>query len=411
MRNKSSTRTGTFRVEKNRTMSEILNTDTEGLAEILKLDPEGLALTTVLATKIMLIKQGWSKTLDNVISGNLTKRVSFWHEFTLDPLMKSISRIHTPPSFARHAILLVKRNTDDLNDGDPTALHVWLLLTASNFIQRKLRQVPVGPNTQKNVAKWFDIMSATAGSSLFEASPANVRHDFSKMLQKDKICGAADGEEYLFFDPESLFIKIAHMIYFYTTSGERARLPSTSHAFMKVTRKKMWAWEHLSGDLLVDTLGTSSNGLHNTDLNYTELPNIHLSFMKLPYKELKTDIERSRGLPSVTGLHESVMQSMCTALNRIIDSHAVYPTRTKDHFGELRRFFVTAHGYNRAKLGKLRKREKTRRHYVLNLKDEGKYQPHDPSDFQRDIFIAGRQSYFFIANNPAGRAELLFRIG
>ena len=97
----------------------------------------------------------------------------------------------------------------------------------------------------EKIKDWFGVMATTSSSRLCELPPRSVEtkitdviRDFRQFEIDNESLGESgankDHPEYPYFDPHSLYIQVAYMVYFYTNSREIARPPSTSVGLGKI---------------------------------------------------------------------------------------------------------------------------------------------------------------------------------
>jgi hypothetical protein len=390
------------------TNQKMSNNDETIPDDIMDIDVEGIFLSCIVGTKLMLSNENsWSGNRDPLVSGNLVKRVSIWHKYSLTPAMKDISEKHEVPLFAKQVVQeFLKGNPH------PVSLHIHLLCNASKHIEIQCEQ-GVGLNTSRRVKKWIKMMKKTKESVLFDNASEEVKTKFSQSLQRldwSVRNGPRTEEEHPFFNHEVLFIKVAHMVYFYVRSNEDKRIPHTIYATVTVDEREMGIWENLSGILLEKILKTNSHVLGVTDESTVAiLPFTHI--IELPYQELKEEIMENR-IPAVDKLHKCVMTAMCSALQKItVEYDLQLVDQLEDQLNDLRDLFATAHANNEYAKKVSNNREKNRRSDLRKQNKQRTYTPRDPTFFQRDIFIMGNLSAYYKVCTPIGRAAKLFRIG
>jgi hypothetical protein len=185
---------------------------------IFSLSAEGYWFASVFCTNMMFCHLGKELISTSpqrlVKQGNLEMSMSLWHQHVLVPTTRFVTQHHNIPSFAQKALqepnVLDSRNC-------AVALHVCLLLHASREIIEFCRLNDVGQITLEEVRKWFVLMSEITNSSLFKAAPDILKENFREFLEyvvpneQDSI----GKQEYPYFCNEILFLRIAHMIYFY----------------------------------------------------------------------------------------------------------------------------------------------------------------------------------------------------
>lgn len=358
----------------------------------------------------------WSGARDQVKYGNLSKRVSLWHMHAFRPGMRDLATIHSPPKFARD--VLSGKGVDWRVEGSASRLHLFLLLSASKQIIASVgadEEVGVGPLTCRGVQQWFHMMGITKRSELYANAQVTRSFDaeFQYILDEGRMAteySEAGDAEHPYFNPEALFLRVAHLVYFYTKSEEQGRLPFTTNIeqMVEITQEKMEEWEYFSGELISEVLKVhpDKNGLHLTDRDLTEIPVIHFAQIKLPYRELKEKID-DKGIPCVQTLHEEVMQRSMSALHSASKGDG-RPFTPAQRYEMDRLAFLMGHmqTYHQSIKPILQNREKVRRSYIKGRNQQSKpYKAKLNSlSFQRDIFVMGTSSsHFFNSMDSAGR--------
>lgn len=379
---------------------------------IVGLDPEALILSQILATKLMLGDEGWSNGDDVNMSSDLTKRVSAWHKNTLQPLLKTVTDAHEVPRFASYAL----NAHPNPEDGCPITLHIQLLTKASKEILESCAE-EISSNTWEKVDQWFGFLFSVRESQLFrQVHNERFENEFNYCLAKyERMSRLHRGEgnggnEFHFFDPTSIFIKVAHMVYFYTKSNEEDRPPSIRTASITVSAEKMVTWERISGCLFLDIIIPVQRGLRFAE-SMGVTPTVRFSLMDLPYSHLRQNMTESiRGIPSIKHLQESVSSAMLGAID---DRYLLVPNMTLDQEDYLalgiQRLEKWAHIANDAnkKMHKIVQNcEKQRTHYRHSREN---YRPVHPRHFQRDIFVTGDESYYYNYVMNAGMPRRSFR--
>lgn len=385
--------------------------------DILQPDAEGLWLVTVVATSMMLSRfRQWSGHGDPVILGNFLKRLSRWHQSCVIPVTNHIARKHRPPKFAR---VTHRKWCDTVRNGNVFSLHLELLRAASH--QLIALRTDVGPQTLSRMQKWFQLMSETAGSRLFEAAPPDKRKVFFETLDEGLLHLTGESnetsqgkQEYPFFDPESLFIRVAHMVTLYTKTNLPNRIPNYREC-VTAKDKLMSNWETLSGELLHNALNFQLNGLPLTDEDISNCASF--SLMELPYSFLKEQIEVLPPKPKmvpVFELHEQLMLVMMEEVGRRLPDLYRLPageaSKVKAEIVNLESLCERASETHQQYKDKLLAQEKYRRNYVNNRNAQNEYKPQHPKVFLRDIFVMGDQSHYFISRTFGGKGTRRFKV-
>ena len=269
---------------------------------IFSLSAEGYWFASVFCTNMMfchLGKELISTSPQHLVKqGNLEMSMSVWHQHVLVPTTMYVTQHHEMPSFARTA--LQDHNALD-SCNRVIALHVCLLLHASKEIIAQCQLKNVGVKTLEEVQKWFDLMSEMANSSLFDAAPESLKTKFQELLEDD-IPNNEDSigkQEYPYFCHEILFLRIAHMIFFYCKNNLESGFPNTRYASIQANDVDMKNWEELSGELFQ----------HTFSLDRTSSDIEHYAFLNLPYDKLMVCIEQSDS-PSAAHMHVNVLHAI-----------------------------------------------------------------------------------------------------
>lgn len=379
--------------------------------DILGPNHEALFLACVMGTKMMLRSCEWSGESDTKKMGLLEKRISTWSQEVVVPELDEIVRKHKMPDFASEVV-----NTPDFSS-NPALLHTRLLINASKHLIELCRS-GLGAKTMEKIQDWFGMMETTSRSRLCklpsqsaETKITDVINDFRQFeIDSDSLGDWQDHPEYPYFDPHSLYIQVAYMVYFYTNSREVARPPSTSVGLGKTrtSRTLMYDWETLSGELFDEIFGIYTHGLHIADAPVTS--DYCFSLIKLPYVELRNHVT-DKGVPSVDFLHKMVM---CKMTSKIADISTLQPSSRGRWRNQICQWTVLcANATSKAlqfskSIG--RKREKVLRNYI-KYRGTKPYKPKCPDYFERDIHIMGQlSSLYYLHFDPVGKDAKQFII-
>ena len=376
-------------------------TDTTKKDDILGLNFEGLFLATVMGTKLMLRSLRWSGEGDSKKLGPLQKGISVWSQKVIIPGLDEIVNQHDTPLFAREVLRKCAFSR-------PYNLHILLLMNASKHLM-DLCESGLGPQTMVKVRDWFGMMKKTTESQLCKQTSRHVTNEFNRAVRDfshfhiEESYDDIGHPEYPYFDPHGLYIQVAYMVYFYTTSNEVARPPSTKVGFNKIMDEQlMCEWELHSGELFDEIFMIYTHGLHITDQPVTK--DYHFSLIKLPYKELRELVDEDK-VPSVLELHQLVMRTMSSKLHDISSSQPSSRGRWRYQTTNWTRMcaHATALGKEVTK-SKIQNREKVHKNYIKYRKSTKTYAPRDPDFFERDIHImGGLSSLFYLYFDPVGR--------
>jgi hypothetical protein len=362
---------------------------------IFSLSAEGYWFASVFCTNMMFCHLGKELISTSphrlVKQGNLEMSMSLWHQHVLVPTTRFVTQHHKIPTFATMAIhahnVLVSRNC-------AVALHVCLLLHASRVITAQCQENNVGRKTLEEVNKWFVLMSETANSALFEAAPERLKTEFQELLE-DGLPNEEDSigkQEYPYFRHEILFLRIAHMIFFYCRNNIESGFPNSRHASIQANDIDMTNWGELSGELFQ----------HTFSLDCTSPDIDHFAFLQLPYDKLVACIEKSDS-PSAAYMHVNVLHAIHDIVQR------AYPT-VCIRIGKQKHLFLSCScRFQKLDLTKdtnlcflIEKKQRT--HCMKNRNQAKAYKKKQRYLFQRDTFIMGCESFYWKNRSPSGRA-------
>lgn len=383
-------------------------------SNILGPNHEALFLVSVMGTKIMLRSWKWSGKSDAKKMSLLEKRISAWSREVVVPELDEIVKNHKMPDFARE---VVKTSSDPPS---PALLHTRLLINASKHLIELCRS-GLGAKTIEKIKEWFGVMATTSSSRLCELPPGseetkitNVIHDFRQFEIHNESLGESgankDHPEYPYFDPHSLYIQVAYMVYFYTNSREIARPPFTSVGSVQTPTRRnfMYDWESLSGELFDQIFRICTHGLHIADEHVKR--DYHFSLIKLPYTELREHV-MAKGVPSVDVLHNMVM---CTLSSKMSDISTLQPSsrvrwRIQTYQWTMLCAKATSKGLKFSK-STGQNREKALKNYI-KCSGTKPYKPRCPDYFERDIHIMGKlSSLYYLHFDPVGKVAKPFVI-
>ena len=359
--------------------------------------PEAFFFTSLMGTKLMLRDSRWSKRTQPENLARLQRRISFWFEKSVKPTFNVIAKNHKIPKFARKVVEAFKGY--DKKDRSAVDLHVALLTSASEHIFDAC-QGDLGSQTVEKARTWFNLMQSTSNCRIVKRASSTVKSEFGRILQKhqeDNLHGqswnAESCTEYPFFDPESLFILVAYMVYLYTKSSEPSRFSSKTKYAVEIEKKRMLDWENLSGEMFEHFFSVMSHGLHKTDTEeVANVQDVCFSLINLPYKDLHQYLQK-HDVPSVSGLHSRVMGEFTSIFSTIAASSQF----GDDYYVQKQMALwtqVCANATSHAKMVKktLQNREKVFMHSIRHRKCKKAYKPRSTYTFERDIFIMGHHS-------------------
>lgn len=361
--------------------------------DIMSFDSERTVLTSLFAMRVLISGWNrWSTGKTALVAGDTLKRISQWYNVTLKEMTRVMTSDHNPPKFARY-VLRLKRA--DCYSKNPSGVHICLLTSASMHLLDKC-SMGLGPLTHNKMLRWGELLRLTRDSSLFMDAPSMAKTEFittyddlEKLNQQNssyfKDHPDLNSEEHPFLNVESLFIQIAHMVWFYSKTHGYDSLPHY-HPFWTFDRVKMRRWENYSGELFTNVFELTNHGLDATFDGVMEPTTI--ANIQLPYDSLKFEITAQ--LPSLSDLHKEIIQSLVGETNKISEE---YDNSRHLWYSESRRaikYFNQAVELNEQVTDRSYDAEKYRRHY--RKKHPGSRVKH-PTEFQRDAFLMGANSY------------------
>ena len=407
-------------------MSDLNNSDGN---DIFGPMPLAFWFSTVFGTKMMLLRISklWKETCPIKLS-NFDKRVSSWHTKSLIPLTKHFTEKYKLPIFAVKAVDAASNLDFDLDV--PKCLHILLLQEASKEILDIWGKGAVGEDTAKKVSEWFTLMESVVESRLFgDVQDLIETEDFLGVLEsysvnKDRIKSALS--ERPFFDPQTLFIMVAHMVYMCTQCTQHGGLSSIKTTKLSSSEEDIDKWEEVSGSMFADIFRVDE---HQMKKNWEDED---WTIFALPYKSMKEATLRLV-IPSPATMHDSVIQAMMAQFQKKAQHNFVttYEGNQLIHLDSMNGQTKSAHiqCVNQSKSS-----EKFRKNYVmkrkrekLNEQDElgagldvarsrkpkGKYDAKPPTKFQRDIFLMGPHSRFHkklgVSNVSASSSKVQFK--
>lgn len=384
------------------------------MSNIMNANPEAQFLAGVFATRLML-STGWSCLEKQGMSELCDMQIARWDAGVVNPVMKQLVETHKVPSFAKEVV-----NNNKLAENIP-GLHIHLLACASrDILQECKRETGLGSDTFELVGKWFTMMRSTKNSSLYENAPIAEQHRLNSVIRdfNSHMVGehTGIGQEHPFFDPEIIFIYVAHLVFFYTKSDQEDCLPSTEFTKLHADASEMQQWEKLSGELFEEIFKINCHGLGVIEQHGVSDKDYRFAMINLPYEELKKELA-TNDIPSVMNLHISVMQKMYAKLSSISSCHSwYYHVNSWKEVGKFEKFCGMAyqqfeemrqiHG-NKDKNLKWRLKERKKQAH------KKPYKPKSITKYQclRDVFVMGNSSsIYFRTSTPLGRATKKFKL-
>lgn len=384
----------------------------QGSENILKLNAEAVWLAAVFAVNKMLCGfLSWEKKLcdkgNKAIVGDFTKRVSVWHEYTLEPVEVLVkTNLHKrPPAFARNVLQKEHLESMQSTRNNIFELNTQLLIEASNMLISCL-EFGIGKGTKKEIKRWFNLMRSAKvflARHAAEETQNNFSDIFTSYSNKVESLGndLEESKEYPFFKHGILFIHIAHIVSFTCVSHCENQNSSLNQNLIQVPFNVMELWEKQSGSLFSRYFNLGSGGLPlEADVNDND-PTFTL--IDLPCHWFSQVTHEKKGLPPVNELHMTMMNIFDGKISEIEGSHHISQSELYQVSLLEELFSRTASCINESEF-MIKKREKARRNQRKKTQHSSAYKPINPPLFQRNIFLMGKESYYHHFMTPAGRA-------
>lgn len=352
------------------------------------LSAEELCLAAVYAVKLMMTSWSDCKKFrnDSERKAAFLKRVSQWHQDCLKPLMNEVACRHTPPLFVRKCITEEKTATDP----SLSSLHLRILIDATKILRRYCI-TGCCLETKDKVQKWYQLMETASQSRLVWKSRPLIKKELAKEL------AMAKGHSTLpltckslpFFHHDSFFIRVAHMVYFFANGSSTGEVPTGPEDIQE--------WEAVSGMLALEVFDLSRHGLQLTD--GVSITDTEFAGIILPYNQMRDQIFSRAGvsnLPDMTAAQENVMQAFLRTTLQKAFSLSDLPVSEdfKMQNALLQHWFSTTSERNKIAMKRWKQNEKQRKHYASKALSNSKAcSSRDPSHFDRDVFVMGKESH------------------
>ena len=213
--------------------------------------------------------------------------------------------------------------------------------------------------------------------------------------QFERVADRTGDLNYPLFHPEVLFIYIAYLVNIYSN-------PSNDNTALRPARERDFkSWEEKSGEMCVELFKVGEDG--EMDLNKlqsisNEQDNgVHLDKtmgFEISLAKIAIDVQKNNGLPSLSLIHEEVMAKMYKTIYNQSTSNLPL-TQDREEFKKLLAVFGDSRDNNIHVKNQTQNREKQRKHWKRKRNSAVPYIPVNPRDFQRDIFMMGRHSYYY----------------
>lgn len=384
---------------------------------ILKLDPDAVQLATTVAAKSMLCGfLKWEKSIPArdrlALVGDFVKRVSAWHEIVLIPmsLRAQCSLYLNPPVYSKRVLQHEKLLEMEGGIYSIFELHARLLVAASKSLLNCLKR-GLGKDTKKQIQLWFNLLKKKNVKNAEDSTrrifiTVQKVHEAEVAKETEADTESEEGQEYVYFDYKVLFIYLAHMVHF-TCVETKSTVVSTSLYQMKVSKAMIEMWEKEVGTFSNTRLRFPDNG---SLLEGQRGADPAFAWIFLPRNQFREETSAGeKALPSITEMHMHLMHMISSKITEMqhgkdIGNHEMQQTGRLDDW-----FAATGAALTKC-TRKVYTREKARKnHRKTNLKSARKnrsfyrYNPADPHTFERDIFLLGKESYFYLFNTEAGR--------
>lgn len=323
----------------------------------------------------------WQKNVVNEQEtvGTFVKRVSTWHSITVSKTLQEVSSIHTPPAFVTECL-------DQNSIRDSEHLHAELLKAASMQIIVCMDHGEIGQRTLQKITKWFDMMKIAMAAFKGKGIGWVIRK-----FEETKNTMPTMGPDHLFFNPQVLFIYIAHLVNYYTSTDEKYPTKVT------VTEKAFMSWELKSGKMFRKLFNVGELTL--TKLQILSSPHDDETLLDntigfgIPLHPIAMDTQKN-GLTSMGVIQETVWHQILTDLQDL-DERSFPNIQDTGQFEKLFILVEKMRKFQEESKALVKSREKQMRSYHKKRKRVDAYTPTHPTNFERDIFMMGVDSYYY----------------
>ena len=352
---------------------------------IMAYDVERHVLASLFAMRAMLCGwKRWSVGRSAYHAGDTLKRIHAWYKDTLHPITIQMTDDHKPPRFARHGI---RKCLALVPDSNLHGLHISLLTTATLEVIKGVDKSGVGSQCHDKLKRWLAILMKTKESNLFHYAPSTIKQHFVEGCQSfDKLISdpIITPHEHPGFNAEALFIQIAHMVLFYSTSPVYNTLPCKSK-HLTVSKAAMTEWERHSGRLMEIVFNLNRHGMITSFDNRLYPPTI--ANVKLPYSYLAREVHVEQVF-SISSVHDELMGSFIQWSDSIAKHYPVCHWEVESK--KLLTYFGQVQTMNEEYDWKCGISAKVRKNWRKN--HPGSRTKH-PKQFPRDMFLMGMYSY------------------
>lgn len=328
------------------------------------------------------------------IVGDFLKRVSKWHDTSIKAGMEKTKEFlrndNFSSPFASTCVDELRRKiTDNGAIIGAKELHIELLLSATRELKSLFVGNVIDSSTAIKIVEWFTMLQHPKRVFVTTKFDNLVTSFFDDHRQpRDGWIG--NGVKYACFHPEILFIYIAHLVNFHTSTTEQAS---------KFKVNDFEDWERKSSDMFqqIFKVGNSLKAMTEGP----DLPTANIGFV-IPVAEIAVKTQRDGWSPTFIESH--VLQVMYKAIMPLKED---LESETQDH-EEFKRFGALMHTANDAtadNIKLMKGAEKVRRNFRKKNGTKHTYQPVHPKEYERDIFIMGKDSYYHHFCTKEGEKE------
>ena len=160
------------------------------------------------------------------------------------------------------------------------------------------------------------------------------------------------------------------------------------------------SWEIYTANIFDEHFNLSHDGLCCNPQDYTSKFTNNLPY-DLPFEWFNEQIQ-VRGVPPVALLHLELMYAMLGAIQDIMS--ATGTSNSYDHamLTRLEDYMTETSSILKERDTCIKKREKVRRNYRNNMDVDCQHKPKEPNHFDRDVFLFGKKSYYYLFCSPRG---------
>lgn len=330
------------------------------------------------------------------IVGDFLKRVSKWHGTSIKAGMEKTKEFLQNDNFSS---TFASKCVDELwhkitNDGaiiGAEELHIELLLSATRELKSLFVGNVIDSSTAIKIVEWFTMLQHPKRVFVTTKFDNLVTSFFDDHRQpRDGWIG--NGVKYACFHPEILFIYIAHLVNFHTSTTEQAS---------KFKVNDFEDWERKSSDMF-QQIFTVGNSLKAMTLG-PDLPTANIGFV-IPVGDIAVKIQKDGVTTAPTFIESHVLNVMYKAIMPLKED---LQSETQDlqefkRFGEL---MTAVHHGTADNIKRTKAAEKVRRHCRKKNGAKHVYHPVHPKYYERDIFIMGKDSYYHHFCTEEGEKE------